>query len=66
VTTQQNREIIRHGDFYPGRLADIKEVNSYIQESTDQSEIQAAEREILQTAFVGRNSEGVQCVSCYN
>jgi hypothetical protein len=35
VKTQPNRGTVRHGDFYPGRLADIKG-------SIGQSEIQAA------------------------
>jgi hypothetical protein len=45
VTTQRNRGTVRHGDFYHGRVALIKGVDSLIQSSRGQAEIQAAVRD---------------------
>jgi hypothetical protein len=36
ATTQQNRETVIHGDFYPGRVAVIKELIRVSRSSTDQ------------------------------
>jgi hypothetical protein len=45
VTTQPNRGTIRHGDLYPGSLADIKGSAFVNSRSRGQSEIQAAVRD---------------------